>query len=339
VTAAPGRRVLRVGIVGAGGIGRIHAEHLRSLEGVRVTAVLDADEVRADHLADACGGTSVSDLEALFGETDAIYVCSPPTFHRDHVVAAASAGKHVFCEKPLATTLEDGRAIVEAMAAAPGHAMVGFNNRFRPAFRRWRELIRDELGVPRSGWIARLAPSTPERDTNWRTTAGLLCGITVESAAHDVDTIRWALGEVGSVSATTSSSMPDLEGYDDALHAVLRLDVGVPVSLLIDWSSTISMSSRGVVGSGGTVHLAGPDMWTISELRWAPTNGPELVELIDGTQGADLGYRAETEHFIRCLVEDRPPAVTIDDGFAALEVSLAMRTAAAEGNTVRIRAA
>ncbi len=334
---AAGRDVLRVGIVGAGGIGRIHAEHVRSVEGVRVTAVSDVDERRADDLAVSCGGKSVRDFEALLDETDAIYVCSPPTFHRDHVVAAASAGKHVFCEKPLATTLQDGRAIVEAMAAAQGHAMVGFNNRFRPAFRRWRELMRDELGAPRSGLIVRLAPSTPARDANWRTTAGLSCGITIESAAHDVDTIRWALGEVGSVSAATSSSMPDLEGYDDALHAVLRLDVGAPVSLVIDWSSTISMSSRGVVGSGGTVALAGPDMWTISELRWAPTDGPELVEPIDKAEGADLGYLAETEHFITSLMDDRPPAVTIDDGFAALEVSLAMRQAAADGITARVR--
>jgi predicted dehydrogenase len=337
VTAGRAGDALRVGIVGAGGIGRIHAEHLLSLDGVRVTAVSDVDEARAEDLAAVSGAKAVRDLERLLGETDAIYVCSPPTLHRAHVVAAASAGKHVFCEKPLATTLEDGRAIVEAVASASAHAMVGFNSRFRPAFRRWRELIRGELGARRSGWIVRLAPSTPVLNANWRTTPGLLCGVTIESAAHDVDLVRWALGEVGSVAATTSNSLPNLEGYDDSLHAVLRLDDGAPVSLVIDWSSSISTSSRGVVGAGGTVHVIGPDMWTLSELRWAPTDGPERVEPIDPAQGADLGYRAETEHFITCLFEDRPPAVTVDDGFAALEVSLAMRTAAAEGVTVGVR--
>ena len=325
-----------MGIVGAGGIGRIHAENLTAIDGARVTAVMDVAADRAEELAAACGARAFTELAPMLDEVDAVYVCSPPTFHREHIVAAVSAGKHVFCEKPLAATTDDGRAIARAVAAAPVHAMVGFNNRFRPPFRRWRELVRDELGTPYGGWIHRVAPSTPPPNANWRTTLGLLTGITIESASHDIDLVRWAIGEIEAVSASTTSSLPELEGYDDSLFGLLRVDGGAALMLAISWSSPISMSSRGVVGSGEAACLIGPDMWTVSELRWALRGRPERAETIDADEGADLGYAEASRHFIECLRQDRPPDVTVDDGLVALEVSLALLRAALQGGTVGV---
>jgi predicted dehydrogenase len=262
-----------------------------------------------------------------------VYVCSPPTFHRVQVEAAVTAGRHVFCEKPIATTIEDGRAIAEALSSSTVRSMVGFNNRFRPAFRRWRDLAR-ELGPPRTAWILRMAPSMPAPNANWRTTPGLLCGITIESASHDIDLVRWALGEIGSVSGSTSSSLPELEGFDDTLVALLRLDGGSAVTLSISWSSAVSTSSRGFIGSSGAAELIGPDMWTVTDLRWGRPGEPETVERIGPAEGADLGYRTASEHFVASLREDRDPEVTVDDGLAALEVSLALLASAAEIRTV-----
>lgn len=326
---------MRVGMVGAGGIARTHAGYLGGMGGVKVAAVMDPVLERAEALAAECGARAHEHLEPLLDEVDAVYVCSPPTFHRAQVEAAAAAGKHVYLEKPIATTLEDGRAIAAAVGSSPVRSMVGFNNRFRPAFRRWRDLA-GELGAPRSAWILRMAPSLPAPNTNWRTTPGLLCGITIESASHDIDLVRWALGEIDSVSGSVSSSLPELEGFDDTLSAVLRLAGGSAVTLSVSWSSAVSLSSRGFVGSGGAACLVGPDMWTVTELRWAGAGAPETVEPIDAAEGADLGYRAASEHFIACLREDREPEVTVRDGLDALEVSLALLTSAAENRTVSL---
>ncbi|MGE5459563.1 MAG: Gfo/Idh/MocA family protein, partial [Solirubrobacterales bacterium] len=178
--------VARIGMVGAGGIARTHAENLREIDGVRLVAVMDPVRERAEALAAEYGARAHEDLEPLLGEVDAVYVCSPPTFHRAQVEAAAAAGKHVYLEKPIATTLEDGRAIAAALGSSPGRSMVGFNNRFRPAFRRWRDLAA-ELGSPHSAWVLRMGPSLSAPNANWRTTPGLLCGITIESASHDID--------------------------------------------------------------------------------------------------------------------------------------------------------
>jgi predicted dehydrogenase len=146
--------------------------------------------------------------------------------------------------------------------------------------------------------------------------------------------VRWALGEVDSVSGTTSSSLPELEGYDDTLSAILRLEGGPAVTLGVSWSSAVSTSSRGFVGAGGAACLVGPDMWTVTELRWARSGEPETVEPIDPSEGADLGYRAASEHFIDRVREDRAPEATVRDGLAALEVSLALRRSADTQQTI-----
>jgi predicted dehydrogenase len=324
---------VRIGMIGAGGIARTHAGHLRELEGVRVAAVMDPVLERAEALAAECEARAHADLEPLLDEVDVVYVCSPPMFHRAQVEAAAAAGRHVYLEKPIATTLEDGRAIAAALTSSPVRSIVGFNNRFRPAFRRWRELAL-ELGPSRSAWVLRMAPSTPLPNANWRTTPGLLCGITVESASHDIDLVRWALGEVGSVSGSTTSSLPELEGFDDTLSAVLRVEDGPVVALSVSWASAVSTSSRGFVGTGGSAMLVGPDMWTVTELRWARSDGPEAIETIEPAEGSALGYRAASEHFVACVREGRDPEVGVRDGLVALGVSLALKRSADSGLTI-----
>lgn len=320
---------VRIGLIGAGGIARTHASCLRGIVGVRIVGVVDPAVDRAEALAAEHDAVAYDDLGRLLGEVDAVYVCSPPTLHRGHVEAAAAAGVHVYCEKPIATTLDDGRAIAEAVKRNGVRAMVGFNNRFRPALRRWRALVRDgELGKPLAAWVLRVAPSLPAPHANWRTTPGLLCGVTIESASHDIDLVRWTFGEIETATGVTSSALPELEGFDDTLAAVLQPADGPPVTLTISWSSAISTSSRGVTGTDGAACLVGPDMWTLTEFRWVKTGAAETIEPIDLAEGADLGYRAASEHFVGCLREQRDPDVTTADGLAALEVSLALRASA-----------
>lgn len=328
---------VRVGLIGAGGIGRTHAASLGALDGVEITAIADVVADRAEALAADCGAKAFTHHHDLLDVVDAVYVCSPPTAHREQVTAAVAAGRHVFCEKPLAVTLEDGRAIVEAVSPGGVHAMVGFNNRFRAPFRRLRQLLRSgELGDMVSAWITRVEPSTPALGPNWRTTPGLACGVTIESASHDIDFVRWALGEVVAVAGGTASSLPELPGYDDTLNALMWLDEGAAVSITISWTAAIGTSSRGIVGTDGAACLIGPHMWRLTELRWARSGEDETVEPIDEREGADLGYMAESRHFVECIRQDRAPEITVEDGLAALEVSLALKTAAAHGRVVRL---
>lgn len=225
---------------------------------MEITAVADVSANRAEALAAGCGAKAVTNHRELLDEVDAVCVCSPPAAHREQVMAAVAAGRHVFCEKPLAATIEDGCAIAEVISSGAVHVMVGFNNRFRAPFRRLRELLRSgELGELVSPWITRVAPSTPRWAPTGAPRPVSPCGVTIESAAHDIDFFRWACGKVVVVAGWTSSSLPELAGYDDTLNAVLRLENGAAVTVTISWASAISTSSRGIVGTDGAACLLG----------------------------------------------------------------------------------
>jgi len=116
---------LRVGLIGAGGVARTHAQSLSVLDRVEITAVADVSAERAEALAADCGAKAFTDHRDLLDDVDVVYVCSPPTAHREHLTAAAAAGRHVFCEKPFAITLEDGSAITEAVFSGGVHVMWG----------------------------------------------------------------------------------------------------------------------------------------------------------------------------------------------------------------------
>jgi predicted dehydrogenase len=188
--------VLRIGIIGAGAIAGTHAGNLARIEGVRIAGVLDAVPERAAAMAGRCGATAYPGLEGLLAAVDAVYVCTPPRFHRDAAVPAARAGVHVFCEKPLAASVEDAKAIAAAVESAGITFAVGFNFRTSPPFIRFKELADSgQLGDVSSFWGVRVL-WLPHLAPNWRTDPHFLCGMTIESMSHDFDFMRWLVGDV-----------------------------------------------------------------------------------------------------------------------------------------------
>jgi UDP-N-acetylglucosamine 3-dehydrogenase len=105
---------LHIGIIGAGGMGKVHAAAYRKLPEVAVAAVADTDRARGEALAAEFGTQYVANYHAMFDQVDAVSICLPHTLHRAACEAAATAGKHILCEKPLATTVADCAAIIAA---------------------------------------------------------------------------------------------------------------------------------------------------------------------------------------------------------------------------------
>ena len=140
--------MLRVGMIGCGGIAGAHiAGFLLLSERVRITAVCDVDEGRARNAAERAGGARVySSFEELVRDdtVDAVDICLPHHLHAPAIVAAAQAGKHVLCEKPLCTTLAEAAAVREAVRAAGITLMCAHNQLFEPAIARARELLQAE---------------------------------------------------------------------------------------------------------------------------------------------------------------------------------------------------
>ena len=328
---------MRIGMIGAGGIARTHSKNLAELGNVSITAVSDIDHEKAIALAAQWDAHAVTDYREILDQLDAVYICTPPTTRRQQVETVASAGVPIYCEKPLATTMEDGKNITQAVHEAGIPFMVGFNHRFRKPFQRFRQILtRGELGDLVSAWVTRLGSSTQKINTNWRTTAGLSCGITIESVSHDIDFIRWSCGEPISCFGLTETSLPELAGYDNSLNAVLSLDSGAAVNLNISWASKLSIGSRGFVGTKGSAVIEGPSQWSIRKLHMS-TGENQHSEVFEEPEASDFCYQEASRHFIDCVRSGRPPSIGVNDGLAALAVSIALKSSADQRQVVEVQ--
>lgn len=329
---------VRIGIVGAGGIAQRHMEGLMALQPATITAVVDVHPERAAQLAQKAGATAYRALDDCLDQVDLVYVLTPPSLHRSLAVAAMEAGKHVVVEKPLASTLEDGVAMVDAAQHTGVKLMTAFNMRFRLGFRRLKETLDSgKLGTPISMWSQRLGIGVGMGE-NWRTTPGLLCGMSVESLSHDIDLVHWLLGDIVQVAAQVRESRADLPGFDDNASIVFGLASGAMASLHASWSSHIPYNTRGIVGDQGTALVTGRGLWDLTAFHLKTASMEyEQIEILNDRLDVN-SYREESRYFVECVADDKPPAITGADGLRALRVSYAVLAAQHTGQTVILAA-
>lgn len=327
---------VRIGIVGAGGIARKHAEGLASLPLAHITAVVDVRPERAAQLAQATGAQVYPSLEDALPAVDLVYVLTPPTLHRELTITALEAGKPVVVEKPLAGTLEDGEAMVAAAQRTGVPLVTAFNMRFRPGYLRLKDALNSgRLGKPLNFWSQRLGIGVGQGE-NWRTTPGLLCGMSVESLSHDIDLIRWLLGDIVQVAAQIRESRPDLPGFDDNAAVIMGLANGACATIHASWSSHIPHNSRGVVGELGTALVTGRGLWDSTTYHLKTVDmSHEQIEVLDDRLDVS-SYREEGRYVVECIAIGRRPEISGEDGLAALRVSHAILASQARGQMISL---
>jgi myo-inositol 2-dehydrogenase/D-chiro-inositol 1-dehydrogenase len=184
---------LRVGIAGAGYAGGVHAENLRNDERVEISAIFDVDPARRS-------GIATANFHELLGCSDAIYITSPNTRHAEMALQALAAGKHVFCEKPMATTLQDARRVLGAASSSGTVFQMGHNRRFTPLYKSLKELL---LQSP---------PHTAHIKMNrgellnpaWTGDDSVTGGFLYETPIHMFDMMRFQFGEIATLDARLS---------------------------------------------------------------------------------------------------------------------------------------
>lgn len=332
------RPLIRVALIGAGGIGEFHAETLaRHVHGARLVAIVDPLRAHAERAA--LHGESVvisDDAEAMFArdDIDAVVIAAPGRVHRALIELAAAARKHIFCEKPIALTLEDARASVDAVAAAGVNLQIGFQRRFDPAYLRAKQAIdRGDIGNIELLFSTTRDPAPPPPGAV--EAAG---GIYLDSAIHDFDTLRWfATSEAVDVYATAANMALDGRSgpFDiDTSAATVRFASGA-IGVATNTLRTVYGYEAGaeIAGSKGKLVIATHQG---GEVQIYGPAGPSVGHPQTYRERFAEAYRAELRDFIRCIIEDDVPAVTGEDSVRAVEIALAATQSQREGRPVRL---
>jgi 1,5-anhydro-D-fructose reductase (1,5-anhydro-D-mannitol-forming) len=307
--------------------------------GGEVVAVMSANPERAKSFAAQHGvRRTTSDLSELVGaaDIDAVYISTTNELHRDQALAAAKAGKHVLCEKPLALTVADARAIVEACRARG--VVMGTNHHLRNAatHRAMREAIKEgRIGKPLFARVFH-AVYLPPNLQGWRIEkpeagGGVILDITV----HDADTLRFVLAaEPVAVSAMSSRGGMAHEGLEDGVMGVMRFDNGVLAQFHDAFTTRYATTGFEVHGEEGS--LIGRDCMT-----QAP-KGEVLLRSAKGEEALPIEhenlYLRSVRLFAEAVAGRGSPAATGEDGVKSLSVALAAAEAARTGRETAVGA-
>jgi len=267
-------------------------------------------------------------------DIDAVAITSPNFTHKDITIAAAQAGKHVYCEKAMATTVCDCWEMVRACQAAGVRLMVGHKRRLRPPWARMIEL-REQLGAVLAITACYYHDARPYNFQGWWTREEK-CGGTLDVAGvHVIDWMRAMCGDVASVRAVAAPQIDRRYDFPDNLHVSLQFDSGAVASLNVSLSYPLLVfrESAGplvVCQNGGMRFLPFLDH---IELYWQHQNDPEPHCKRFDDLGFDYAYRKEIGDFVRWITEKREPCLTWREGLRCVEVMEAAHRSAKENGT------
>lgn len=306
---------VKVGILGCGFIGRIHALDLRSDPRVDLVAVADAVPQAAQRLAAEVNTTPLPSLDALLNAgIDALYVCTPNTHHVEPVLRGLGAGLDVFSEKPMATSLLGARQIREAAGRARGIYQLGFNRRFANVYRFARRLIDDGRITP---LLAQMKHNRGElTQPPWTADPSVTGGYLYETPVHLFDMSRFLFGDVRELHGWARRSV---YREPDGFVVVLRCANGVVASLT-------SVAHTSWLFPYERVEIYGEHKTVVTEeleRAWFSPGMRDQVEAVDCFQmpfEQKWGYVAEDRMFIDACLGEHPPAVTAEDGYRATEL-------------------
>ena len=353
--------MLKFGVFGYGMIADVHAEGLAHIEGVELIAVCGPREAGAREFAAKFGlAHAFTDPEQLLGldEIDGVLVDAPDAFHHDLVMRSIRAGKHIFCEKPLAVTVEEAREMYEGARAADLRTVVGFSNRWNVAANNIRKLIEDDVigeivHVHGQSLNPALVRSLQPRFT-WRTDAKRTgTGILGDLGSHHIDLTHFLVADITEVCASMKTFTPQVFGDDGTPHAHdLDDDTSVLMQLANGAHGTLGLSRLGSVHAdypvgrrhfmingrkGGILYENGQGRLFKPDGTNEPTPGEPPT--VDKGHGGQLlaGATRQMETFVQSVRENREITPTFTEGLKTQEVLHAVVESAESGAWVTVQ--
>ncbi|MGE5574122.1 MAG: Gfo/Idh/MocA family oxidoreductase [Bacteroidota bacterium] len=335
-------REVRFCVIGVGRAGMVHARNLKAgIRGARLVAVADVDPASAARAAQELELERVHTdyTEAVSDETvDAVCVASPVFTHAQVAVAAAEAGKHVFCEKPMALTLDEADSMIDAARRAGVKLQIGFMRRFDAGFREAKRLIDEgEIG---DVILVRSVGRGPGLPGDWYLSFERSNGLLAEVNSHDFDTVRWlGRGELSRVYAEAGAfARRDLAekhpGFFDSAVVNIRLANGVMGVVEGTCPDNYGYDARAeILGTRGVLLVGQIEESSSVVCRKDGCVRPVIPSWQRRFREA---YIDEMRHFVECILNGAEPVVSGLDGKKALEGVLAANRSLREGVPVAL---
>lgn len=330
-------------LIGAGRAGMIHARNFVSkVPNAKMIAVSDVSEEIAKKAAEELGVENyyTDYKEALKNEdVDAVIVVTPTKYHRDIVIAAANAKKHILCEKPMAMTKEECEDMIQAAKENHVKLQIGFMRRFDASFRRAKEIV--DSGAIGDVVVVKSLTHGPSTPREWMYDIDKSNGPLAEVNSHDIDTMRWFTGsEAVSLHAMAGNFRCDeaREAYPDFYDTVImnvRMQNGSIGS--IDGSQGVQYGYDArvdILGTKGIIQIG--DLKDKTTITYTKDHGMVSDVVKSWMNLFAQAYVEEDISFVNCILNDTEPEVTGWDGLKAVEIVNAGNQSIKTGEVVRL---
>ncbi len=312
---------LGVAVIGTGQWGKNHARVYKELPSTELIAVCDVNAERAKAMATQYGVKAYSDSTQMLKDKqiEAVNVCTWSTILAKEAKKALNAGKHVLVEKPMATTPQQAKKLVQTAQENGLHLTVGFLMRFIPGLQLIRQYVENKK-------IGELVCATAKRVSQWPERIGDV-GVVKDTAIHDIDVMRF-ISKQDPVSVYAKMGSMRIKKFEDYAHIMLTYKNGESAFIESNWLTPYKTRMLTATGSEAIMRLdyITQDLWVEQKSENVQPRLPFQEPL-----------KAELQHFVDCIVDKREPIITGQDGVKALEIATAAMQSSAKNRAIQLK--
>lgn len=311
------QRKLGFAVVGVGNFGLKRINALKTSTRARAASIFDPNTAKAEKVASDVGAKVQSFDQILDDpEVDVVDIATPNKYHAEYALKTLQAGKVAWCEKPLASTVEQCRAILQAARKHSGKVKVGSTVRFFPNILKLKELS-NSIGTPLffRGYIGNVGRQL--KGSSWYAKRELVGGgALLDLGVHLIDLIRWLLGEIESCYATTSSNVWHLSDLEDLAMCTFQLSSGARASIQASWHEWCGYMYFEIYGTQGFIRSDN----RFSTARLTIGNKEKVLNEYDYSSLGQISYANELEHFTDSYFKSRELEPSAYDGYRAVKI-------------------
>ena len=328
---------VELGLIGCGGFGsHLATEIFQDVEGLRLGVAYDVDRPAAQRLGEQLAVRVVSSVEEMLeiSSLNAVLIATPHDTHEQLTVMAAEAGKHIFCEKAMARTVDECRAMIEAAELHGAKLMVGHKRRLRPEYARLAEIVHSgRLGKPVAATVTGFHYS--DYYQGWWSERARSGGELHCAGAHDLDFLRFLMGDVQTVFAVEGPRISSGHDWPDSILVTLQFRSGAVGSLQVAFNYPMlsfhnSFATRVACEKGAAWY--DPEQISVA---WQKM-GEERQEVRFSDYGYNEAYRLELKNFVEWIQKDTEPILTAENGLRCVELMQAAYQSAAGGRVIQL---